>query len=625
MNSAGFPINDLTRRKLQTGLTILTLTLVVTSTLFLMLFSSRLGVGIIASTAGTMTLGLSAVFGQFIVFIGVLIFIIGAVLTSSMVFLMMSQRTRDFGLIKAAGCPNSLIGGYFMTELLTVTLVGCILGIAFGFLADFIVANLVFSGYSLPNFWSALFVFIVFFFLSAFFGLRPILNASKIPALQALSPINYYGLTETTKHKPLSKRAITWRISLRSLYRRQSAALRLVVLLSIAFVLLTVSIAGGTIANDTSISSIKQPVDTDTIAIGNSAMITQYKALLGNFSQPQETADFNYSSPQLTIPQTLIEQLSASNYVAKVDSRLVIEGTINEIPSASLGETSTSTNFVGGHRQRESIIVGVDPSSLAGSWSLKGAFFTNRSTYEAVIGDSIANTMFVADPQAKIEYSNALLEGVGIGNDIFHNVGICVDPLNNGYVTYIPIESLQNTTGTSGNNMLLVKFDASSDRNTAINALRSIVQASGYDLEVSDLKPVIDQNTAFLSSNWQTIMLLPLFTLASATICLVSFMMLSVDEQHQEFAILRAIGAKPRIITNISAIQSAILLLSGFGIGISLGVPITVTILMANPIVTVTTLLTISTWLLSALAVMFILSVYPAHRLSKASIIKIMT
>ena len=65
MSSAGFPINDLLRRKLQTSLTIATLTLSVASTLFLLLFSNRLGLGI-ASATGTLTLGLTAIFSQFI-------------------------------------------------------------------------------------------------------------------------------------------------------------------------------------------------------------------------------------------------------------------------------------------------------------------------------------------------------------------------------------------------------------------------------------------------------------------------------------------------------------------------------------------------------------------------------
>ena len=45
MSSADFPANDLLGRRLQTSLTIVTLTLSVASTLFLLLFSSRLGLG----------------------------------------------------------------------------------------------------------------------------------------------------------------------------------------------------------------------------------------------------------------------------------------------------------------------------------------------------------------------------------------------------------------------------------------------------------------------------------------------------------------------------------------------------------------------------------------------------
>ena len=182
-----------------------------------------------------------------------------------------------------------------------------------------------------------------------------------------------------------------------------------------------------------------------------------------------------------------------------------------------------------------------------------------------------------------------------------------------------------NVTGINEPNILLIKLNASAHPNTVIGQNKSMIQASGLNLEVSNFSSEIEQNTVFLSSTWQTIMLLPLFMLASATICFISFMMLSVDEQHQEFAILRAIGAKPRIIVNISAIQSAIVLFSSFGIGISFGIIITTIILMTNPLITTSTVLLISAWLFSALMAMFILSFYPAYRLAKASILKIMT
>lgn len=624
MSSAGFPINDLLRRKLQTSLTITTLTLSIASTLFLLLFSSRLGLGV-ASAMGTLTLGLTAIFNQFILFIGILIFVVGAVLTSFIVFLMMAQRTRDFGLIKAAGCPNSLVAGYFMTELLTVTFVGCILGIAFGFLADYAVSIVVFSGYRLPNLWFAPVVFGTFFVLAVFFGLQPILKASRMSPIKALSPVNYYGLTIGTKHKALSRSALTWRIATRSLIRRQSASIRIIILLSIVFILLTVSIAGGIIANDTITSWIQKTVDSDTIAIAHTNMGNQYKLLLAKFSGAKETGDFNYSDTKLAISNTIIEQVSTLPSVNLVDSRLVVREHVKEVANFTVDPDTLVTFPVGDSRQGESIVVGVDPQKLASEWSIKGRFLSGNNELEAVIGDSISQSMYSPHPSRYVVLADPFVEGIAFQNTTFRIVGVCVDPLNNGLVTFVPIDKLENVRGISSPNLLFVKLNNSTDRNTAIAEIRSIVQASDSDLDVFDLGDVVEQNAVFLSSTWQTIMLLPLFTLFSAAMCLVGYMMLAVDEQHPEFAILRAVGAKPKIIVNISAIQSAIVLIASFAIGISLGVITTLLILMTNPLVTSVTILEIAAWLLAALTGMFLFSIYPAVRLSKTSILKIMT
>jgi putative ABC transport system permease protein len=191
-------------------------------------------------------------------------------------------------------------------------------------------------------------------------------------------------------------------------------------------------------------------------------------------------------------------------------------------------------------------------------------------------------------------------------------------------VTYVPLEKLENATGINNPNLLLVKLNNSADKNAVVSEARSMVQSINPDLDIFDFTGVVRQNTVLLSSTWQTIMLLPLFTLASAAICLVGFMMLTVNEQHQEFAILRAIGAKPKIIVSICAIQSAIVLLSSLALGISLGLTTTLLILIKNPIVTSLTVTKICVWLLSSLLFMFIISLYPAFKLAKTSILKIM-
>ncbi len=244
---------------------------------------------------------------------------------------------------------------------------------------------------------------------------------------------------------------------------------------------------------------------------------------------------------------------------------------------------------------------------------------------EAVIGDSISQTMYAPHPSRTVVLANPLLEGIEFQNTTFSIVGVCVDPINNGFVTYVPLERLENVIGISSPNLLLIKLNNSADRNEVIGEIKNTVQALDPNLVVFDLSEVVHQNTVFLASTWQTIMFLPLFTLASAAISLVGYVMLTVDEQHQEFAILRAVGAKSRLVVNILAIQSAIMLLFSFAVGLSLGIFITLLILMANPLVTIATLVEIVVWLISALLGMFILSLYPAFKIAKISILKIMT
>lgn len=59
-------------------------------------------------------------------------------------------------------------------------------------------------------------------------------------------------------------------------------------------------------------------------------------------------------------------------------------------------------------------------------------------------------------------------------------------------------------------------------------------------------------------------------------------MMPSTNEQRHEFAALRSVGARPKLIISICAIESLLVLLSSLGIGLSFGVITTILILMAD-------------------------------------------
>jgi ABC-type antimicrobial peptide transport system permease subunit len=624
MSSAAFPINDLLRRRLQTSLTVAALTLSVASTMFLLLFSSRLS-GLTSAT-NIFTIGIGALFSQFIFFIGVLIFAVGAVLTSFIAFFMMAQRTRDFGLIKAAGCPNNLVAGYFMTELLTITIAGCGLGIIIGFLMDYGVANYVFSSYKLPDLWLGPIVFIVFLVLALIFGLWPILKASRMSPVKALSPVTYHGLTTTTaKHKPLSKSGITWSIASRSMVRRQSATFRIVTLLSIVFILLTVCIAGGIIASGTTAAWIQNSTGKNTIAIATSSMGNQYEQLLSRFSGAKVTGSFNYFNPNLAIPNSVVTQLSALPSVSLVDSRLVLDGQIQEVANFSFNGATGEVSYVGGNRTTDAVVIGINAAELSGTWNVEGRFLSPNDQYQAVVGDSIAQTIYMPSSRLGITQANPLVEDMTFKGTTFNIVGVCVDPVNNGFVTYVPLQTLENATGIASPNLLLVTLKTSTDQPAAITQIKTLIQNIDPNLNVFPLSSVVEKDTNFLASNWQTIMIMPLFTLASAAICMVSYMMLAVDEQHQEFAVLRSVGAKPKFVVLVLAVQSIVLLLSSFGIGISFGTIITLLFLMPQPIVTGFTILEIAGVLSAALAGILLFSLYPAFRLARTSVLKIMT
>ena len=610
-------MNDLLRRRTQTSLVVACLTLSVASTLFLLLFSSRIGVGIVSVKERFLTNGLLVIFSQFVWFVGVLIFIIGAVLTSFMVFLMMTQRTKDFGLIKAAGCPNDLLFGYYITELLAVTAASCLLGIILGLAADYSAVVLSNSPtYSNPpNLWLAPLVFVAFSVLALIFGTKPLLRISRLPASSALSSVQYFGSAPGSKAKPFTKSKLTFKVAIRSLFRRKTATVRIVLLLSTVFMLATVTVAGSIIARETTTSWIKKASGQNAIGIAHETMAIKYELLQSAFAGTADAEEFNYEDPRIAIPDSLIQGLRGVLGIGKIDTRFIVEDRVSEIANFTIDPDTLATIPIGDNRYGDSLVIGVDPSNLTGQWFVQGRLLENANETNCVIGDSIANTMF----------SQPLAQSLKTANQQFAIIGVCVDPINNGKVAYVPLRTLQEAKGVGAPNIVFAALDPNVDLTALKEQITAIVKSTSSDLMVFELDDIVDKNTAFLGSSWSTVMLLPTFSMSSAALCLMAYVMLAIDEQRQEFGILRAIGAKPKAVTNILAVQSGIVLLSSCGFGLSLGTITTMMVLMRQPLVTSLTIVEIAGWLLATIAGMFILSLVPAFKLSKTPLLRIMT
>ncbi len=454
MSETSFPINDLLRRKLQTGLTIASLTLCVALTVFLLLFGENVGFEISQTAEGKLTAGLSMVFSQFIFFITLLIAITGAVIASFMIFVMMSQRTKDIGLMRASGCPNDLIFGYFMTQLLIITFTSCSLGAIFGILANYVSTSLFnFLGFQIMqkpiNFWLVLLVFVLFFMLTIIFGVKPILDVTKVEPAKAISPTYHFGLSKEPGFKIISKSSFTFKIALRSLFRRKSATVRIILCLATVFTLITVAVAGGIIADQTTKSWVEKAVGRNIILIAHQDMCTQYTLLLSRFHEAGESSQFNYTEEEYLVSENLLNQLNAMSDI-HIDARLVIEAHVKEVPGVIIDPETATTSSVGDEREGESLIVGVEPENVLGEWFIEGEFLETNKEWEVMIGDSLAQKMF----------SKPLNQSILFYGRIFDVAGVCLDPINNGNVTYVPLQVLQNVMGVSKPNVVMVRVDS---------------------------------------------------------------------------------------------------------------------------------------------------------------------
>jgi ABC-type antimicrobial peptide transport system permease subunit len=400
------------------------------------------------------------------------------------------------------------------------------------------------------------------------------------------------------------------KIALRSLFRHKSATIRIIICLVAVFLLATVGIAGGIIADQTTKSWIEKAVGRDIFLIAHRDMCTQYKLLLSKFYEAKKTSQFNYLNDTYLKLDTILNQLSAISDIS-IDQRLVFETRVNELPGYIIEEYKE----VGDSREGESLVIGVEPEKVLNECYLDGEFLRENRSWEAVIGDSLAQKIFFMPLYQRIEL---------LGKD-FHIVGVCLDPINNGNVTYVRLKDLQNATGISNPNVLMVKINLSADRTAVLNNLTTKIESLNPDFEVCDLNGVLDKNLSFVGYIWSTIMFLPLISLFAASLCLIAYVMLTITEQRQEFGVLRALGANPKTIVKIVSGQSLVVLLSSCAAGIAFGIIVTLLILVPEPLVTGFTVVEIAGWLLTALAATFIFSLYPAIKFAKKPILEIMT
>lgn len=614
MKTVGFAFKDLTRRKFDTSLTIVALSLCVAAMISTVLISYNLFLTIPIFATGRLGSSFINVFSGFATVIGYMSILAGATMTYFFVSANMSRRTRDLGIAMAMGSSANQALGSFTTQLLFMVLTSCIIGTGTGvFLSYVFVAlnrgNVPSPGLSI-NSWSMFLVLLVFAVVAFFFGRIPLVRAVKVRPTEALLPYYLHGVSFKSAKSSPSKLGFSFRVAYRTFLRRKTATISTIICLSIILSAATVAAAGTTIADQTTQSYFRQGVGENVIAIGHADIINQYEFFLDKPSTTQEKPTINYLDSKYVISNFTISKLSDIQGVIKADARLFLEATVFERPKIQIIEQQYV--ITGDQRSANAVVFGLDPQQAVNDWLISGRTLNEEDQHSAILGDSLGSNIL----------SSPLIQSVGVFGNDYGVVGVCLDPLNLGFVAYLPLRTLSNALNQTGRNLMLLRIDP----RMRLQVLGEIGKTlNGTAMQFIELNPHIERFSNLLQSIWSSFIILSLFFSVIAALCLFTHMTLRIAEQEPEYGIIRALGAKPRkALTVISAQAIFITLISG-AIGISIGLLVSLAFLIPQPVISANGVIIVVSWLLLTIGFLCASSLYPSFRIARKPIASLLS
>ena len=129
---------------------------------------------------------ITGTFSSFLAAIAAISLLVGGIGIMNIMLVSVAERTKEIGIRKALGASPNVIRGQFISEALTLTILGGIMGIIVGSALSYAVTNLM--DWSLHLSYASFILAMGFsMFVGGFFGWYPAMKASKLDPIQALN------------------------------------------------------------------------------------------------------------------------------------------------------------------------------------------------------------------------------------------------------------------------------------------------------------------------------------------------------------------------------------------------------------------------------------------------------
>jgi len=556
-------------RKFQPAIALIGLVICIASTIFLILLGQGFGL-LFGSHVGTRFVNfLSSTIAQFIYFDTALIFLVGMVVIYFLFTSMMADRQKDVGLIKALGSKDDIGFSYVMAEPLLIIIYGCVLGGLLGSITFIVYSAIFLPGALLSQGWVSFFMFLGL--LVVFFCVSWVISSRKAEQFFKVTPVNLFaGDTQNfdfIKEQLVGLRKfidrLPWilQVVFKGMIRSRSKSKTAIVCLTLCIFLMTVSLAGGVVAWSTTRNYVDNSFGQNVIAIGNKQVIDEYAAMMiDTLNTALDT--FNFLEPQFFIDESFLEKLTNIQQINIIDNRLIMVGTVVEVQTSEIVAGADGPYYVTygptNVRSTTALIVGVNADSIADNLLMQNMFLNSNTT---IIGASLGQSIFDKPLKQKIVINSddsSDRKEFPIGN-------VTLDPVNQGFVVYVPLDSLQKLNSMAAQNLVLVKVQDEA----AISEIENL--ADQYGLSTLHLDRVHQLSLSNIDNVWLSILPFPILSVITTMIGLLNCLLVSFSGRMHDFGILRAMGAKSDYNAKIVLMESLTFIFPSAIIGITVG------------------------------------------------------
>jgi hypothetical protein len=454
--------------------------------------------------------------------------------------------------MKAIGTLMDTIFDFFMAQSVIILLASIIIGLAIGtglYLIGMIWLSSVIPGIILTGSFPFLQITILAFFLvitGYFSAQKPIYDTVQESPSLALNP--EVG-TKVRVAGYLDGLGLSFQIATKGTGRRMKGTRRTILSLFLSFTIASLLWIGGGVVHITSNDYVTRSMGDNVIAIGNPDLLEKYYDAYSLYGSPLNLT-FNYVQPSDMINDSLLVELEEVLGVERVESRLVMYSTVEELPAIIWNEQLEQYDRIGNDRVSSAALVGLDWDDTISDWFFEGDRVD--ATEQVWIGGLMASDFF-EDP---------LIQRLGIQGSSLEIKAQAFDILNGGMMAILDVSLLQSFWGVSGRNLALVQLE---DYDESIIAQIETL-AEGYGFEIYRQQEVLVNNLQAISAIWALLSPLAIVTLISAFLSLMNYMLVSVFGRLRDYVIMRSVGAKPSFIAKVMVAE-------GLETGLRAGIP----------------------------------------------------